>query len=86
VVRRREELQPELEARLGRLESCLSRLPEAQRALVEGYYYHRQPIEKLADDSGRSAAATYKALQRIRQSLQCCIESGLRPETSQSLG
>jgi RNA polymerase sigma-70 factor (ECF subfamily) len=74
LARRREELGPELEARLCRLEGCLGGLPEEQRNLVEGYYFHREGIERLAEKSGRSVAATYKMLQRIRHSLQVCIE------------
>lgn len=74
LAHRHEQLRPELEVRLGRLEDCLRRLPEAQRALVEGYYYRREGMARLAEQSGRSAAATYKALQRIRQSLQLCVE------------
>lgn len=80
LARRREDLQPELERRLRNLDGCLAKLPEDQRALVEGYYYHRRGIEKLAEESGRTIAATYKALQRIRQSLQLCIETTARPE------
>lgn len=74
VLLRREALQPELEGRLRHLESCLAKLPADQRFLVEGYYYRRTTIEKLADESGRTVASTYKALQRIRQSLQLCIQ------------
>src|SRR6476661_5122601 len=39
LVQRRQELQPEIESRLRRLEACLNRLPQEQRSLVEGYYY-----------------------------------------------
>jgi len=77
---RREALRPELEARLTHLEVCLHKLPEDQRAIVEGYYYRRDNIEDLAEGSGRTVAATYKALQRIRQSLQTCIERAASPE------
>lgn len=80
VEQRREELRPELESRLRHLENCLAQLPDEQRLLVEGYYYRRTAVEKLADDSGRSVAATYKALQRTRQALQLCIESAAKPE------
>ena len=45
-----------------------------KRLLIEGYYYHRTTVEKLAEQSGRTVASTYKALQRVRQSLQLCIE------------
>ena len=77
---RREQLRPEIEARLGRLEGCLGRLPDDQRSLVEGYYYQRLNISDLAGQSGRTITATYKALQRIRQSLQTCIERAHGPE------
>ncbi|MBK9137353.1 MAG: sigma-70 family RNA polymerase sigma factor [Verrucomicrobia bacterium] len=76
---RRQELQPELERRLRHLEDCLGRLPTEQRALVEGYYYERADVESLARRAGSSVAATYKMLQRIRQSLRCCIERQVQP-------
>ena len=80
LAQRRQELRPELEVRLKHLESCLNRLPEAQRCLVEGYYYRRDTVEKLAVGSGRPVAATYKTLQRVRQALQSCIKDAAEPE------
>lgn len=80
LAQRREELRPELEVRLKHLEGCLNKLPEEQRSLVEGYYYRRDSIEKIAGTSSRTVAATYKTLQRVRQSLQNCIENAARPE------
>jgi RNA polymerase sigma-70 factor, ECF subfamily len=80
LSQRREQLRPELECTLKHLEQCLAKLPEEQRSLVEGYYYHRTAIEELAEHSGRTVAATYKALQRIRQALQLCVESAAMPE------
>jgi len=82
LARRREELRPDLEIRLRRLEGCLDRLPKEQRSLVEGYYYHRQEIDDLASQSGRSVAAAYKSLQRIRHTLQACMEKTGEPEGS----
>lgn len=78
LAQRREELRPELEVRLKRLESCVGKLPEEQRTLIEGYYFRRDGVEKLAEGSGRTVAATYKTLQRIRQSLQLCIENAAK--------
>ncbi len=78
LVQRREELRPELECRLNHLEGCLGKLPAEQRLLVEGYYYRREAIEKLAEDSRRTVAATYKTLQRVRQALQVCIENAAK--------
>jgi RNA polymerase sigma-70 factor (ECF subfamily) len=78
LAQRREELRPEFEVRLKHLERCLNKLPEDQRSMVEGYYYRRDGIEKLAEDSGRTIAATYKMLQRIRQALQVCVENSAK--------
>lgn len=78
LARRREELRPDLESRLRHLEGCLTHLPEEQRSIVEGYYYRRDGIEKLAENSGRTVAATYKTLQRIRQALQACVENAAK--------
>ena len=80
LLQRRQELQPEFELRLKHLEGCLGKLPEGQRLLVEGYYYERAGIETLAQRSGRSEAATYKMLQRIRHALQLCVEGHSKPE------
>jgi RNA polymerase sigma-70 factor (ECF subfamily) len=80
LAQRRQELQPDFEQRLKHLEGCLGKLPEEQRSLVEGYYYERTSIETLAQRSGRSEAATYKMLQRIRHALQICVEARIQPE------
>lgn len=84
LARRREELLPELEVRLQHLEGCLAKLPAEQRALIERYYFHRDGIEALAARSGRTVAASYKMLQRIRHALQVCIENAARPEGAAS--
>jgi DNA-directed RNA polymerase specialized sigma24 family protein len=78
LAQRREELRPELEIRLRHLEGCIGKLPEDQRSIVEDYYYHRTGIEKVAESSGRTVEATYKALQRIRNALQICMETAAK--------
>ena len=78
LAQRREELRPEMETRLRHLEGCLGKLAEEQRSLVEGYYHRRDGIERLAEKSGRTVAATYKTLQRIRETLQNCIENAAK--------
>jgi RNA polymerase sigma-70 factor, ECF subfamily len=78
LARRREELRPEIETRLKHLEGCLGKLPAEQRSIVQGYYYRRDSIEKLAEESGRTVAAAYKTLQRIRQALQTCVENAAK--------
>src|SRR5579883_822230 len=81
LAQRRQELQPEFEQRLKHLDGCIGKLPEGQRSLVEGYYYERASIETLARRSGRTEAATYKILQRIRHALQVCVERQASTET-----
>jgi RNA polymerase sigma-70 factor (ECF subfamily) len=80
LVLRRQELQPEFELRLKHLEGCLGKLSQAQRSLIEGYYYERASVETLAQRSGRSEAATYKLLQRIRHALQACVKGEAKPD------
>src|SRR5512138_178395 len=79
LAQRRQELQPEFEQRLKHLEGCLGKLPAGQRSLLQGYYYERASVETLAQRSGRSEAATYKMLQRIRHVLQVCVEDQANP-------
>jgi RNA polymerase sigma-70 factor, ECF subfamily len=71
---RRQELQPEFERRFRRLDDCLGQLPSAQRSLIEAYYYERIGAESLAERSGRTVAATYKMIERIRHALRHCVE------------
>jgi RNA polymerase sigma-70 factor (ECF subfamily) len=82
LAQRRQELQPEFERRLKHLDDCLGKLPAAQRSLVEAYYHERSDIATVAERSGRTVAATYKMLQRIRQALQLCVESQTKPEVA----
>lgn len=82
ILARREAIRPDLEAKLSHLEACVAALPAEKRALIEGYYYRRVAIEELAKSAGTSVAATYKMLQRIRQSLLLCIEGAVTPRES----
>lgn len=82
LMQRRQELLPEFETRLKHLEGCLGKLPQEQLSLITGYYYERTNIETLAQRSGRSEAATYKMLQRIRHILQVCVEGQAKPEVA----
>jgi RNA polymerase sigma-70 factor (ECF subfamily) len=77
---RRVEIASPLDARREHLRECLGRLPEDQRRLVRGYYFDEASIDALAASLGRGAEAVYKALQRIRQALQQCIERKLQTE------
>ncbi len=63
LAARREEIASELDERRIHLRDCLRRLPEKQKAIVEGYYFKDFTIEQLAHSSGRSIDAIYKSLQ-----------------------
>jgi RNA polymerase sigma-70 factor (ECF subfamily) len=80
LAQRRQELQPEFERRLQHLDRCLGKLPPAQRSLVTAYYYDRTDVDVLAEKTGRTVDATYKMLQRVRQTLQICLGSQANPE------
>lgn len=74
IADRRVELLPRMDSRLRHLEGCLDKLPVDQRRIIDGYYFRRLSIEAVATEAGRSVTAAYKALQRIRQALEACIE------------
>lgn len=82
LLQRRAEMLPEMDARLRHLDSCLEKLPGDQRAIVDGYYFRQLGIDLIAAETRRSVDALYKALQRIRKSLQDCIESAERSEAA----
>ncbi len=62
------------------LEKCLRKLSAKQRELVERRYLAEGSLKSLAEESGRSADALYKTLQRIRESLFRCINKRLAKE------
>jgi RNA polymerase sigma-70 factor (ECF subfamily) len=80
LAQRRQELQPEFERRLSHLDACLERLSPSQQSIVRAYYYDRNRIETVAQQTGKSVAATYKMLQRVRHTLQRCVEDRVQPE------
>lgn len=60
------------------VEECLTKLPPAQRALVESAYAPGVRIEALARETGRSAMALYKSLHRVRLLLMQCVRQILK--------
>ena len=57
------------------LAECLKKLPEKSNAMISAAYQGDRTIRELAGDIGKSATALYKVLDRIRKSLQSCIEA-----------
>jgi RNA polymerase sigma-70 factor (ECF subfamily) len=78
---RREAMKPELSAREARLQECLGKLAKSQHGVLVGYYIEREGVETIAAREGKTVAAIYKLLQRIRQTLLKCVERGLKAET-----
>ena len=64
------------------LGTCLGKLPEKQRRLIQGYYHEGRSPQWLSEKEGRTIEAIYKAIQRIRADLQVCIESQMRKESA----
>ncbi len=62
------------------LATCMQKLTEKQRGLIQGYYHESRDVGCLAEHGGRTADAVYKAIQRTRRDLQECIERQLRKE------
>ncbi len=58
----------------------MDKLPEDQRAIIEGYYFRKASTELISRESSRSVDAIYKALQRIRRALRECIENAFQRE------
>lgn len=75
---RHESISGELDQRMIHLTECLQKLSPEQRDLIEGYYSRDESVPQLAAKVGRSSEAIHKALQRIRQALQKCIERALK--------
>ena len=80
IADRRDQLEPTLQERMRHLEACLEKLPISQRAIIEGYYFRRSKVDRVATEAGRTVDAVYKALQRISHALQECIERAERLE------
>jgi len=69
---------PEMaDARTSALRGCVGKLPQAHRRLVVLRYDEEQAIDAIAGRLGRTEAAVYRALSRIRRQLAECVERAL---------
>lgn len=69
-----------LEAERRALDTCLQKLPDDQRQLVQAAYAPGVKIDSLANQLGRTAMALYKTLHRIRITLMDCTRRVLATE------
>ena len=66
-------------AELECLAGCLEKLEPGPRELISAYYSSREmTVAKLSAQLGKPAAGLYKTLERTRNALRICIESGLK--------
>lgn len=70
-----------LRQRIQILESCLDKLPEADREIVTVRYDSKQKLKDYADQMGRPVNTLYKSLERIRRLLVECVQRTLAAET-----
>ncbi len=68
-----EAMARELAERRHALDACVNKLGDADRHLVHERYERGELARRVAERLGRSADAVYKALGRIRKSLQDCV-------------
>ena len=60
------------------LQTCVAKLPDHSRDLLERRYFERLSIRALADETERGTSAIKVALLRIRRGLRSCIETEMR--------
>jgi len=74
------QFEQQLSAQREALENCLEQLPSEQRTLVLDAYMPDVCIQDVADQSGRTVAAFYQWLHRMRLRLRECTRRTLQAE------
>jgi RNA polymerase sigma-70 factor (ECF subfamily) len=77
LAERQEERATASDLRLEALRRCITKLPAAQRDLVDRRYRPGASVQAIARDDGKTEGAVSQALFRIRTALQRCIEKQL---------
>lgn len=72
-----------LELARGALRECLAELEPAQRQFVQDCYFSDDTVAALAARQGRTSAAAYQQLSRIRRQLLECVQRRLAEEERQ---
>src|SRR5436190_341697 len=68
-----------LEERRRILRTCLEKLPERQRRLVEEVYGGDRSMKDIAGETSQTPNAVYKLLRRIRAALFDCVDRKAAP-------
>jgi RNA polymerase sigma-70 factor (ECF subfamily) len=66
--------------RLDALACCLQKLAERDRSLLEQCYAVDRDYRRIAEAEGRTIAAIYKAISRIRRTLYLCVQRTMTTE------
>ena len=74
------QIENRLSAQREALECCLEKLPDEQRTLILAAYAPDVPIQDVAERSGRTVAAFYQWLHRMRVRLLECTRRTLQGE------
>lgn len=69
---------PRYEEEVSVLRTCLQKLPEKSRELVELYYYNDIGTPQIAEQLDMKADTVCRALSRVRDKLRDCIQRGLK--------
>ena len=64
-------LEPELERRRAALRTCLKKLPDPSRRIIDLRYAESLPVDAIAARLGRTAGSVHVILSRIRALAQC---------------
>lgn len=84
VAEETEKMQQELESQYHLLQSCITKLPEKYRSLIELRYRDGLSIENMAPRSGQSEGAVYRMLSRVRTTLQDCVAKHYKQQENHS--
>ncbi len=74
------DLPPRYEEEIGVLRTCLQKLPEKSRDLIQLYYYNEIGTPQIANKLDMKADTVCRALSRVRDKLRECIQRSINQE------
>lgn len=77
VASEHESAEDHLEQREKVLSSCLAKLPDDQREVLQLRYHEGLSLEAMADKLKRTVAALYRQLSRVRHVLHECVTKNI---------
>ena len=80
VAKKTSQMTERLEQRHQWLQRCIEKLPQPDRELLKMRYELDASIDSTAEATGRTKAAVYKALSRMRSTLFECVNRGIALE------